>query len=55
MAKGRTHTDPKDGLTVHGGSADCEHQFEPWMGSDGQDTGAEPAMDVCVSCGGVKY
>jgi hypothetical protein len=49
-----THIDPDDGLTVHGGSADCAHEFVPWEGDDEDETG-NPPMDVCLSCGGVKY
>jgi hypothetical protein len=51
----KTHTDPADGLTVHGGSADCEHQFEPWLGEDGDENEIEPPMDVCTQCGGIKH
>ena len=42
-----THTDPNDGMTVHGGSETCNHQWEEMPG--------EPPEDVCVHCGGVKY
>lgn len=41
------HTDPKDGMTVYGGSAECAHVWEEMPG--------EPPKDVCVECGGTKY
>lgn len=48
------HIDSSDGLTVHGGSADCVHEFVEWEGGD-EDLDGEPPMDVCIQCGGVKY
>lgn len=55
MAEEETHPDT-DGLTVHGGTAACRHQWEE-LPDECDDSGKiiVPARDVCVSCGGVKW
>lgn len=42
-----------DGLTVHGGSPACQHQWVEWDGVP--EHGEDDVADVCVQCGGVKF